>query len=483
MKYGRAFLKLCMVLALVIGLGMSVAHAATTLQCDPRKAGNKCDPVMEAWCIQNATTLEQNQGKYTYHAVNCQDPNCCIGTKSRPLFLQALVDKNSASKDCWLCFLLEKIFEMGDGLATDLYMVMRDGLLAIVGVFTVLMLMWQAVKVFIDFSGKAARSFIHQVSGFLARVLVVVLLLIQPPSFVGEWVLTPLINFSVGMGLQFISDGGELQSAHVTYFNEHFQENTCVLGCINNDAFWNQNTQNLMFPKSTCNALVGLIQIISIELSTPIQYGQTLMTYSFVKRHWGVFPYFSRFLSGLIMVVFFAILLVFVPFKVVDIFAQLASVGVLLPLGIVLFAFPTTRKYTQNMWQLFVACIIQLMVLSLMVGLTVALFVGGMGQASSEEVLGFFLKGDDEAAAKALLMGKAGILMFVAMALIGWKLISQAGTFAQQLGGAVSLGLGEAASGAFSWVTSRVTGASAAVAVVGGEKIVDKFKKSGEEGS
>ena len=393
-----------------------------------------------------------------------------------PRFLMAILDKNNASIDCWLCFLLENIFVLGDRLATRLYLTLRDGMLALVGIFTVFVLMWMIVKVFIDVTGKSARSFLQQVAGFLARVLVVILILTQSPRFVGEWIFGPFINFSVGMGALFMSDEDNAQSAHISYFSEHYASDDSIMGCTHQQDFW-KTKEELMFPKSTCNAMVGLVQLLSIEASTPIQYGQALISYGWQDRYWGVFPRFPAIISGAMMVIFFAVLLIVLPFKVVDIFAQLACVGCLTPLAVVLFAFPTTRKYTQNMWQLFVACVIQLMVLSLMVALVVALFTASMSAETNKSVLAFFLDGKkDEEAAELLRMGGVGVLMLIGMSLICWKLISQAGTFAQQLGGAVSLGLGDALSGALHWFTSRIGGLVAGMMTAGASKIVERVK-------
>ena len=401
-------------------------------------------------------------------------------TVDMPYFLLAILDKNNAAIDCWLCPLLERIFVIGDGLATRLYAVMRDGMLALVGVVTVLVMMWMIVKVFIDFTGKSARSFLQQLAGFLARVLIVALLLVQSPSFIGEWFLTPLINFSVGMSVQFMSGEDMTQSAHINYFNEHFNKEDNIMGCIHSTDFW-QTNEDLLFPKTTCNTLVGLVQLISIELSTPIQYGQALIAYGWSDLKWFIFPRFTDIIAGAIMAGFFFILLIVVPFKVVDIFAQLACVGCLLPLAIVLFAFPTTRKYTQNMWQLFVACIIQLMVLALMASIVIAMFTADMSQSTNTSVLELFLEGKDKAAADALKMGGVGILFFIAMALLGWKLIGQAGAFAQQLGGALNLGLGQALSGAVGWATSRL-GFVVGGASVLGVKLMKKKEGGGEGG-
>ena len=410
------------------------------LSCNPKT--DKCNPVMEAWCIENKETLSKASGQfYTYHNVQCNNKFCCItANKSKggiPYFLQGILDANNASVDCWLCPLLEKIFVMGNTLSTSIYKTAGGVLLLLDGIFAVLMIAWFAFRVFVDFSGKTARTFIQKQAGLFARLLVVALLLIQPPRTAGKWILDPFISLGSGLGLEIMKNAGS-GSAHVDYLAEHMDDQNSVMGCTKQpDSAW-QSDQ--LFAKPSCNALVGLVQIMSIEISTPMQYGQALMSWAlgdFSVKSFG--KYCGIFFTGLLMVFAFCIILIMTPLKVIDIFVQIAVVGCLLPLAIALFVFPSTRNYTQGVWKMFLSCLIQLIMLSLMVTLAVSMFTGSI----DEQVFYNFLVNKNEQAYNAIGLGGTGFLVLVAMAYVAAKLIGKAGAFAQQLGGGVNLGLGE----------------------------------------
>ncbi|MBP5160748.1 MAG: hypothetical protein ILP11_01705 [Alphaproteobacteria bacterium] len=466
----------------MLALCASPAQAEETSWCPKRST---CNPVMEAWCRQNAEILKTaaDEGKkYVYHDVQCDKAGCCVEPLEKtgpgagiggatytqtytvfPAFLQALVDKNRANVDCWLCGLLESIFVRGDLLATRLYTSMSHIMLFLLGVMTTVTLLWFAFRVFVDFSGKESRAFLQKSTGLFARVAIIALILIQSPSSVGNFFFAPFISLGTGLGLEMlaVSAGGqEASHPHITYFTQHLYDEDSIMGCTHQEqSFWD-NHPDLLLSKATCNMLVGLVQIISIEVTTPINFGMAYMRFSTNELRWGFVPHWGPFFYGALMIIAFFCILILVPFKVIDIFVQLIVASCFLPLALTLFAFPATRKYTQAMWKLFLACIIQLVMLSLMVALAVNLFVGS-GGATNQVVLPLFLMGEDEEAYKALAMAGNGIIASLGASFIAFYLITRAASFAKQLGMSINLGTGDALQDPFMSATAKTAGTAA----------------------
>ena len=542
MKYGRAFLKLCMVLTLVIGLGTSVAWSkrasppaedkqppvqepssgSSSLKCNPKNADNKCNPVMEAWCYQNAEVIQkaakalkedekqvekikkyQNRADFNYVPVDCTNSLCCItrgetihddsmpdpfalntSSATMPYFLKAMVDKTHASMDCWLCPLLEDVFVTGNSFASLLYRQISRAMLALLGVFASLTLMWMVFKVFVDFSGKESRAFVKKAFFLCVRVAIIAILLVQSPRVVGDLFFTPFVRLSMGISLDLMAATDQANHAHIAYLREHFTQKDNILGCTHHDEFFEEDEKNgseLMFDKITCGSLVGLVQIMSIELSTPVQYGQALMSYSFDEddKAWQIMPNFKIFFTGLAMLVAFVILLVVIPFKVVDVFVQWSVLCTLSPLAITLFAFPATRSYTKGVWKMFISCLIQMIVLSLMVALSVAFFTGRM----DDDALELFLKNETQKAYERLGLGDIGFLAVVALGYLAYQLLDRATEFAQQLGGGLNLGLGSPMEKSTHTVTAKTAGTVAGVTAGPWiEKGTDAVKKGVDKG-
>ena len=476
------FFKICVValLGLVLALCAAPAQAYETSWC-PK--GSRCQPVMEAWCRQNAQVLKDCAKKYTYSAVSCNNVNCCISGKEKkmPLFLRAVLEKNKHQADCWLCGLLEVIFVRGDVLATRLYKTMRNSMLAILGVVTALTLLWFAFRVFVDFSGKESRAFIQKSSGLFARVAVVALLLVQAPNVIGELFFTPLISLSTGLGLEMLSvslGGQDASHGHIVYLTQNLNNEDLAMGCTRyGQAFWDKHP-DMIFPKPVCNMLIGLIQVMAVELRTPSAFASALLDYSVDDLKWGFVPRWAFLFSGLGVLVAFFFLRVLLPFKVIDILIQLIVAACFAPLAITLFAFPATRKYTQAMWKLFLACIIQLLMLSLMVALAINLFVGGGVGSNIGNMLPLFLSNDLKAAYSEFLIDGNGMITTLGMAFVSYYLVKRAPSFAKQLGVMVNLELGDTVESATMSASAKVAGTAAGAAKTGVTTLWNKLTGS-----
>ena len=498
-----AFFKICVVA--LLGLVALCASSAQADQASWCPKDSRCSPVMEAWCRQNATVLEKvasEGGEYVYHDVQCHKLGCCVSGTQKwvsgpgsssgvgsgghyeevfPPFLQALVGKNTQDGDCWLCGLLETIFVRGDVLATRLYKTMRSTMLALLGIVAALTLLWFAFRVFVDFSGKESRAFIQKSAGLFARVALVALLLVQAPNVVGELFFSPLISLTTGLGLEMLSVSGggkETSHAHITYLEQNFDKDDSIMGCTHHEqAFWDKHS-DLIFSKATCNMVVGLVQIMSVELTTPSAFGSALLLHSTKKLRWGFVPTWSFLFGGLLISIVFFFVRILLPFKVIDIFVQLVVAACFLPLAITLFAFPATRKYTQAMWKLFLACIIQLLMLSLMVALAVNLFVGGGIGSTMESLLPLFLKNDLKAAYAEVLVDGNGIITIAGLGFIAFYLIKRAASFAKQLGVSVNLEAGDTLESVALATSAQASGTAAGAATEGATTLWKKLTSS-----
>ena len=228
-------------------------------------------------------------------------------TIQTPFILQAIFDKAHASVDCWLCPMVETIFISGNAYASLLYKKISKLLLAVLGIFAALTIMWMVFKVLVDFSGKESRSFIRKIFFLCLRIVIAAILIMQSPRVIGDLFFTPLIHLSSGLSMELMAgEGLKINHAHINYFRENFDKENNILGCTHtNPQYWTYDKE-LMFSKQTCNSLVGLLQIMSIELTTPIQYGQAFMSYSFSAGHWWeIFPKFKIFFTGLFLVIVF----------------------------------------------------------------------------------------------------------------------------------------------------------------------------------
>ncbi|MBP5160745.1 MAG: type IV secretion system protein [Alphaproteobacteria bacterium] len=399
-----------------------------------------------------------------------------------PYILQGIFDQVHTSVDCWLCPLLEDIFVSGNAFASALYTQISKAMLALLGVFAALTIMWMVFRVLADFSGKESRAFIKKTFFLCLRVAIIAVILVQSPKVVGDLFFTPFVHLSTGLGMEVMAGTQlEVNHAHLNYFKENFNNEDSVMGCTHSHPDIWSNEQKLMFSKTTCNTLVGLVQLMSIEIATPFHYGQTLMSYAFSHgRPSEIMPKFKLFFTGLVIVIIFVVLLVAIPFKIVDIFVQLVALCALSPLAITLFAFPATRSYTKGVWKMFTSCLLQLVMVSLMVALAVAFFTG----KTDDETLALFLQNRNDEAYQRIGLGSMSFLGLIALGYVAYKLLNRAVEFAEQLGSAVKLAMFEPMTRATAATTAKVAGEfTGAVAGPTIDKGKDWAKKQVDKGT
>jgi hypothetical protein len=101
--------------------------------------------------------------------------------------------------------------------------------------------------------------------------------------------------------------------------------------------------------------IAGILKAFNCTLMNLLADGVLLFKYAFIETGSTggcTWPTLSTLLAGLALIFFACLLLIRAPLKLVDAMFQLVVCAALLPVGVVCWVFPSTRKYTSNIFNL-----------------------------------------------------------------------------------------------------------------------------------
>jgi len=190
-----------------------------------------------------------------------------------------------------------------------------------------------------------------------------------------------------------------------------------------------------------------------------------------------VIPDIGYMIGGIAIIVGHLLIMIAVPFKLVDGLIRMAFVCALAPLWIVFWVFPATVGYTKKAWDMFVSTCAIFLCLSVVLVLIMHLMTATI--PNREAVIQHLVKNELSQAADLIPMSSASFLVTLVMCLIGFKLLGTATTLASSLVGSIpNLGVGDQMAKTSATVAKKGITAGKAVAIGGMEMVgIDAAKR------
>ncbi|MCQ2740636.1 MAG: type IV secretion system protein [Alphaproteobacteria bacterium] len=136
-----------------------------------------------------------------------------------------------------------------------------------------------------------------------------------------------------------------------------FADNT-ITPCLEGDTSCHLDENNYInydikqgFSPSIGESVIQTMTVMENYVRKFKALGSSFMHYAFKFRHWFIFPSLSAFLSGLLIWALSWVLIIGIPFLMIDAVFQLGVAGALMPLAVGAYAFKSTRSYTKKVWE------------------------------------------------------------------------------------------------------------------------------------
>ncbi len=177
--------------------------------------------------------------------------------------------------------------------------------------------------------------------------------------------------------------------------------------------------------------------------------GSSLMCQSWKEGVW-ILPKFIYLFSGLGLWVFSMLIIVGVPFLMVDAVLQLGVAGALLPVAVGGFAFKSTRQYTKKVWETFLNSMFSFLFISIVVLILLGV-IQAIAEDSAKVVSGTVETFDsmftDASSASMVYFktimesfnwGSQGFLKLIFTFILAWSVLSMAKEFAGEFASSMS---------------------------------------------
>ena len=320
-------------------------------------------------------------------------------------------------------------------------------------------------------------QFMGEMFKVLGRVIVASILLIWAPFLVDE-LITPFVAYSSEFAFTAVSTGESALNQklyksvkkRLPYDDVANSEVNKVTGLISDwvdDAKKSDQTDQKAkyydVDESKCvfinpiliNSMVALVARITANLVIGLAVGLVLIVFSGLSSL--VFPDLQNVLSGGIIFMSFAVLIVTVPFQIINLAIQLVFVLTLLPFWIVLWVFPVTAQYTKKAWDMFITTCLSIMIFGILAALVLQLL--NYMLPNSTDIFTSMIPGYDLLAGKKSSAFSSNTLLTLALGFLCRELLKSAPELASRITSVYGI---QAADQMASSISAAIAGGAAA---------------------
>lgn len=339
--------------------------------------------------------------------------------------------------DCMFCDLFGILFETASGVAKKAYTALADAMAKIVLLGFAIWVSITILKFVSAMEQKEPRIMIKTLLNQAFVVIVVVIFLKSDATTFFGMAMEPIFN--TGMKLaQSITDGGSCK----------------------NDFGLNDNGG---LPISMGVNILCTIKAVQDKLLDVMALGSTSLCVGFFVeswRGWPIFPHMGYVIVGLVLWISALLFMVIYPFLLIDAVLQLSVATALLPMAVAAYAFPITRKkYVGKIWETFLNCMFSFVFLSIIVFILSEALTGRLA-ASFERTN--TINAGTSSGYEVILSGLAWwgttFLELVFIMLIGWAVLGEAKSLAENFAGTIGVGKDDIGSNVGTLAMSGVKG-------------------------
>ena len=212
--------------------------------------------------------------------------------------------------------------------------------------------------------------------------------------------------------------------------NDTGQDKTTSITCEKDSQLTNEGA----LPNSMGNSILCVMRLVQNSAAKVAAIGSATMCASMSDDYNFLYfiPHFGLLLTGLGFWIGAMLIIIGVPWMMLDCVVQLAVAGMMLPAAIGFYAFKPTRRYTKPVWNSFLSTMFNFLFMSLMVLMLMAAFDVIMDDTAGKEISQYVLSSDFDFDA---FLDKIGwftmpFLKIVFVLLLIWALLPEAMAFA-----------------------------------------------------
>lgn len=212
--------------------------------------------------------------------------------------------------------------------------------------------------------------------------------------------------------------------------NDTGKDKTTSITCEKDSQLTNEGA----LPNSMGNSILCVMRLVQNSAAKVAAIGSATMCASMSDDYNFLYfiPHFGLLLTGLGFWIGAMLIIIGVPWMMLDCVVQLAVAGMMLPAAIGFYAFKPTRRYTKPVWNSFLSTMFNFLFMSLMVLMLMAAFDVIMDDTAGKEISQYVLSNDFDFDA---FLDKIGwftmpFLKIVFVLLLIWALLPEAMAFA-----------------------------------------------------
>ena len=379
-----------------------------------------------AWSIiKGVGSVLESAGGLIVDAVEMAGCSLYIGSscaKQSSQFTQRL--RSYTEDSCWFCGILGDVFDIMNDIVTEMCGNLQSVFLTMLGLCMLFWLLFRVGRVVINFMPEPDTAFVPDLLKQILRVIVATLLIVNYTA-VFDYIVSPLLQFSLGLGNQITGQeltGYVLEAKLDSQEGESIQDSAVLSAqsslCPQLDALLknSDDAQNgKAYNETTKESFLCYVRFGSAAMMTGMAIGSTAI------HAWGAMGIFEKLghmqlpIIGLeIFLAFFALFLAF-PLKLFDPLVNLAFVSSMFPLWVVLWAFPFGKDYVKKALDMFASVIVHLIVISIMTVIVINVMDSALGSKADREQLFQRLLNNDNVADVFEGTGKTGLSVAIGM--------------------------------------------------------------------
>ncbi len=363
---------------------------------------------------------------------------------------------------CWFCPIIETLLKGANTISCNIYLRTKDELLILLGVGTLFFIAFKVGAMVVKLQEVDLMQFMGEMFKVLGRVIIAAAILSSAP-FVVDNIITPFVAYSTDFALKALDDKN-IDVSNKIYkkvkgmldYDDQAREQveaaaTAVVTWAGQD-----NSDSCVFINSALiQSMKAIVAKITANLVIGLAVGLVLIVFSGLSSL--VFPDLQSVLSGGVIFMSFAVLIVTVPFQMINLAIQLVFVLALLPFWVVLWVFPVTAQYTKKAWDMFVTTCLSIMIFGILAALVLNLLNYMLPNGS--DILGDMIPGYDLLAGKKASAFSSSTLLTLALGFLCKELLKSAPELASRITSVYGIQVGESMA---SSISAAIAGGAAA---------------------
>ncbi len=285
---------------------------------------------------------------------------------------------------------------------------------------------------------KDAKDFIQAllVQGFIVA-LVCIILNGNAMNFMNTF-LSPVYNTGLTIAQETLSptSAGKIKSSSDN------NAKTEQITCKTDYGLYNTNTSPQgALPESMGNSILCTMTVIEARANKIKALASSAICLSWKKKFLYILPHLGYLFTGIGLWIGSVLLIVGVPFLLIDCVAELAVAGALLPAAIGAYAFKMTRKYSTKVWEAFLNSMFSFLFMSLIVLMLTTAFAQIMMDTTKGD-LDTLITSTDSALIQDILNDipwfSMAYLKIVFVLVLTWTMAKEARDFANEFSGNIA---------------------------------------------